>query len=75
MFYIPKLLSDKNCDTERRINDLHAFHLQIIDVGQQFLDCRITTEETWIHDFDPEIKQRHFIRTVKRTVPPLQIIW
>ena len=53
--WVPRLLSDDH--KKRRIQTSKAFLRKFKTGGEEWLDRVITTDETWLHYFDPETKQ------------------
>ena len=53
--WVPRLLSDEN--KLRRMQSCSTFLRKFRAGGERWLDRIITTDETWLHYFDPETKQ------------------
>lgn len=66
--WVPKLLSDE--ERETRVRCSSAFLERYEAEGDAFLDRIVTTDETWLHYFDPETKAQSSIWKTPATPPP-----
>lgn len=56
---------------KKRVNASRSFLKRFNDEGEGFsLDKIITTDETWLHFYDPETKQQSSMWTLKGNPPP-----
>ena len=65
---VPRLLKDD--EKEQRVRCSRAFLTRYETDGCAFLDRIITTDETWLHHFDPETKAMSSVWKTPRTPPP-----
>ena len=54
--WVPRLLKDKH--KQRRVSTSRAFLQKWRSGSNAFLDCIITSDETWLHYYDPETEQQ-----------------
>lgn len=66
--WVPKLLSSD--ERKKRVNASLSFLKRFKEEGEGFLDRIITTDETWLHYYDPETKQQSSMWTIKGNPPP-----
>lgn len=65
--WVPRLLKDNKKDC--RVRCSQAFLSRFDAEGDEFLDRIITTDETWLHHFDPETKAMSSVWKTPRTPP------
>lgn len=66
--WVPRLLKDN--EKERRVQCSEMFLGRYDAEGDDFLDRIITTDETWLHHFDPETKVMSSVWKTPSTPPP-----
>lgn len=66
--WVPRLLRD--ADKQRRLECSSEFLERFDAEGDNFLDRIITTDETWLHHYDPESKQQSSVWKTPGTPPP-----
>ena len=66
--WVPRLLTDEN--KERRVSTSRAFLRKWKTGGDAFLDRIITSDETWLHYYDPETKQQSSVWKSSDSPPP-----
>ena len=66
--WVPRLL--KESEKECRVRCSQEFLTRYETEGDAFLDRIITTDETWLHHFDPETKRMSSVWKTPRTPPP-----
>lgn len=66
--WVPRLLSDT--EKEHRVRCSQSFLSRYEAEGDEFLDRIITTDETWLHHFDPETKAMSSVWKTPNTPPP-----
>lgn len=66
--WVPRLLTDT--EKECRVRCSETFLRRYEDEGCDFLDRIITTDETWLHHFDPETKAMSSVWKTPSTPPP-----
>lgn len=66
--WVPRLFTDT--EKERRVQCSRAFLSRFDAEGDEFLDRIITTDETWLHHFDPETKAMSSVWKTPKTPPP-----
>lgn len=66
--WVPRLLTDSEKDQRARCS--RAFLTRYETDGAAFLDRIVTTDETWLHHFDPETKAMSSVWKTPRTPPP-----
>ena len=66
--WVPRLLKDS--EKERRVQCSELFLRRYDSEGDEFLDRIITTDETWLHHFDPETKVMSSVWKTPNTPPP-----
>lgn len=68
-------------NTNRSEQCISGFGIRVIseelESGQRcvFLDCIITTDETWLHYYEPETKQQSSVWKNVDSPPPKQAMW
>lgn len=66
--WVPRLLRDT--DKQRRVECSQAFLQRFDSDGEDFLNRIVTTDETWLHYYDPESKQQSSVWKTPNTPPP-----
>ena len=66
--WVPRLLTDEH--KERRVSTSRAFLRKWGSGGDAFLDRIITSDETWLHFYDPETKQQSSVWKSSDSPPP-----
>ncbi|XP_045174473.1 histone-lysine N-methyltransferase SETMAR-like [Mercenaria mercenaria] len=66
--WVPKLLTDKEKQTRARSSA--AFLERYAAGGDEFLDRIVTTDEIWLHHYNPETKAQSSVWKTPRTPPP-----
>lgn len=66
--WVPRLLSD--FDRQRRVACSREFLRRYDAEGESFLDRIVTTDESWMHHYDPETKRESSVWKTPRTPPP-----
>ena len=66
--WVPRLL--KESEKECQVRCSQEFLTRYETEGDAFLDRIITTDETWLHHFDPETKRMSSVWKTPRTPPP-----
>lgn len=66
--WIPRLLKEE--EKQRRVDCSATFLRRFDTEGDDFLNRIITTDETWLHHFDPETKMQSSVWKTPSTPPP-----
>lgn len=66
--WVPRLLTAE--EKERRVQCSSVFLQRYAAEGDAFLDRIVTTDETWLHHYDPETKAQSSVWKTPRTPPP-----
>ena len=68
--WIPRVLKQEERD--RRVRDSRAFIRRAEQEGDMFLQRIITTDETWLHNYDPETKEQPAVWIRSGSPPPMK---
>jgi len=68
--WIPRVLKQEERD--RRVRDSRAFIPRAEREGDMFLQRIITTDETWLHNYDPETKEQSAVWKRSGSPPPMK---
>lgn len=68
--WMPKLLHVSSNERKKRVTASLSFLKRFKEEGEGVWDGIITTDEMWLHYYDPETKQQSSVWTFKRNLPP-----